>query len=65
MEPDRPLTEQELAELRQNIARLSEDAVRRFYDDAWAECRLKGQRLPPAKAVQQLVQAWKQLRRWR
>jgi len=64
-EPERPLTEQELKALQQNLSRLSEDSVRREYDQAWEECRMKGERLPPAKAVQRLVQAWKLLWKWR
>jgi len=59
-----PLTEQELKALQQNLARLSEDSVRREYDQAWEECRMRGERLPPAKAVQRLVEAWKQLWKW-
>jgi len=65
IEPDRTLTEPELKALQQNLARLSEDSVRREYDQAWEECRMRGERLPPAKAVQRLVQAWKQLWKWR
>jgi len=65
MEPERPLTEDELQQLRQNLARLSEHRVRDLYDEAWEECRIKGQRIPPPKAVQQLVQAWRELWRWR
>ena len=62
---DPPLSESELAELRQNLARLSDDGVRRFYQSAWEQARLKGDCLPPVKAVQQLVQAFRQLWRWR
>jgi hypothetical protein len=64
-EPERPLTEQELKAVQQNLSRLSEDSVKQTYRQAWEDCRMKGDRLPPAKAVQQLVQAWKQLWRWR
>jgi len=64
-EPERPLTEQELRALQQNLARLSEPSVKKVYRQAWEECRMKGERLPPAKAVQQLVQAWKLLWKWR
>jgi hypothetical protein len=64
-ESDRPLTEKELEALQQNLARLSEPSVKQVYQQAWEECRMKGERLPPAKAVQQLVQAWKQLWKWR
>jgi lysozyme family protein len=60
-EPQRPLTEHELKDLQQNLARLSEPSVKQVYQQAWEECRIKGERLPPAKAIQQLVQAWKQL----
>ena len=65
VEPDRPLTKEELDQLQHNLALLSPHSVRQAYDQAWEECRMKGERLPPAKAVQQLVQAWKQLWRWR
>ena len=61
----RPLTEDELRQLRQKLARLSEHRVRDLYDEAWEACRIKGQRIPSPKAVQQLVQAWKQLWLWR
>jgi len=64
-EPERPLTEQELRALQQNLARLSEPSVKEVYRQAWEECRMKGERLPPAKAVQQLVRAWKLLWKWR
>ena len=65
MDSDRPLSEQELEQLRQNMAKLSEHGVRRFYQQAWEDCKMKGERMPPAKAVRQLVQAWKQLWQWR
>jgi hypothetical protein len=60
-EPERPLTEQELKALQQNLARLSEPSVKEVYRQAWEECRMKGERLPPAK----VVQAWKLLWKWR
>jgi hypothetical protein len=60
-----PLTEEELEQLRRTLAMLSDDGVRREYQRFWEECRMKGERLPPARAVQQLVQAWKQLWRWK
>jgi len=64
-ETESTLTEQELRALQQNLARLSEPSVKKVYRQAWEECRMKGERLPPAKAVQQLVQAWKLLWKWR
>jgi hypothetical protein len=62
---DSPLTKDEIDQLRENLAKLSDEGVRNLYRTAWEECRMKGERLPPAKAVQQLVQAWKQLWKWR
>ena len=62
---ERPLNKNELEQLRHNLALLSDDSVRTLYRRAWEECRMRGEHLPPAKAVQQLVQAWKQLWRWR
>jgi hypothetical protein len=64
MESDDPFTADELKQLRENIAKLSPYSVRRLYETAWTECRMKEQRLPPAKSVQQLVQAWRQLWLW-
>ncbi len=60
-----PFNEKELEQLRQNVSRLSEHGVREFYRHAWEDCRMKGELLPSAKAIQQLVQAWKQLWKWR
>ena len=48
---DRPLTEDELAQLRQNLARMSESGVKNVYQDAYRECEMKGGRLPKAAAT--------------
>jgi hypothetical protein len=58
-------TEQELKEIARNLALLSAQGVREFYERAYRECRISGRDFPPARAVQELVQAWKQLRKWR
>jgi hypothetical protein len=58
-------TEQDLKELRHNLAHLSLDAVRRFYEGAYQDCRLIYGRLPSPKQMQTLVQAWRQLWKWR
>jgi len=59
-------TREDLKEITHNLSLLSEHGVREFYERAYRECRIiNGQTLPPARAVQELVQAWKQLRRWR
>jgi len=67
--PDRKkaemLSEDDLRELRHNLAHLSVGAVRDFYDQAYRDCRLIYHRLPTPKQMQVLVQAWKQLWKWR
>jgi hypothetical protein len=59
------LTEDDLTQLRHNLAHLSVGAVRDFYDQAYRDCRLIYHRLPSPKQMQVLVQAWKQLWKWR
>ena len=60
------LSREDLKELARNLALLSESAVRDLYQSAYRECRIvNSHQLPSARAVQQLVQAWKQLRKWR
>ena len=60
------LSRDDLNELARNLALLSESAVRDLYQRAYRECRIvNSHQLPSARAVQQLVQAWKQLRKWR
>ena len=57
---------EDLKEITRNLSVLSESAVREFYDRAYRECRIiNRQTFPPARAIQELVQAWKQLRKWR
>ena len=67
--PDRDrgevLNEQDLKELRHNLAHLSVSAVRDFYDRAYRDCRLIYDRLPTPRQMQTLVQVWKQLWKWR
>lgn len=58
-------TTQELKEITHNLALLSIQGVREFYERAYRECRISGRDFPPARAVQELVQAWKLLRKWR
>ena len=59
------LTEEELKKYRQQLARLSECSVEEEYKQAYRECEMKGDRLPKPYALQQLVQAWRQLWIWR
>ena len=59
-------TREDLKEILHNLSLLSEQGVRDFYQRAYRECAIINSRtFPPARAVQELVQAWKQLRKWR
>jgi hypothetical protein len=53
VDSDRPFTPEELEQLRRNIARLSDDGVRKLYETASNECRPRGDRLAPPKSIQQ------------
>lgn len=56
----------DLKAIARNLSFLSEPAVREVYDRAYRECRIiNSHTFPPARAIQELVQAWKQLRKWR
>ena len=59
------LSEEELKELRHNLAHLSVTAVRDFYLRTYDDCRLVYNRLPTPRQIQTLVQVWKQLWKWR
>lgn len=63
--PDKPMNRESLDKLRRSLALLSGDRVRSIYREAWARCKMDGERLPSPQAVQELVQAWRQLWRWR
>ena len=59
-------TSEDLKEIMHNLSLLSEHGVREFYQRAYRECAIiNSHTFPPARAVQELVQAWKQLRKWR
>jgi len=59
------LSEENLKELRHNLAHLSLPAVRGFYEIAYRDCRLVYDHLPSPRQIQTLVQVWKQLWKWR
>ena len=62
-ESDRPFTRDELTELEHRMALLSRYHVVKAYREAYERCRMTGELLPCATAVQELVTAWKVL--WR
>jgi hypothetical protein len=57
------LSRDELTEFARRLSMLSADGVEGVYQTAHNDCRFDRKRLPPAAAVQQLVAAWKVLRR--
>jgi hypothetical protein len=59
------LSEEEIKQLRYNLAHLSPGSVREFYLRAYEDCRLAYERLPSPRKIQTLVQVWKQLWKWR
>ena len=58
------LTREQLADMRQNFARLSVPSLQSAYAEALESCRLDRRGRPPASIhIQVLVQAWRQLRK--
>jgi hypothetical protein len=62
---DRPLTKEELAQRERQLSMLSPHHVADAYRQAHEQCRMEGDRLPRARAVQELVTVWKLMWRWR
>jgi hypothetical protein len=57
------LTRAELNALQKRLSEMSVIAVRDFYGMALYRCRLEEDRIPDARAVQELVAAWRNLRK--
>ena len=62
---DEVLSRKDLAELQRRLSMMSQTAVQDFYQSALMVCRIGPGHFPSARAVQELVQAWKQMRKWR
>jgi hypothetical protein len=62
---DRPLSRREVGDLRKHLSSVDPFRVIRVYQDAHEACRLHGEMIPKASAVQTLVTAWKVLRKRR
>jgi hypothetical protein len=61
---DAPLTSEQLAALRQRFARMSLTGLADAYYAAWLRCKMEpGGKPPRAAFMQELVQAWKELRK--
>ena len=61
-ECEESLSREELNQLKRNLSLLSAPSVVDFYRDAYKQCA--PERKPGARAIQQLVTAWKILRNW-
>jgi hypothetical protein len=58
------LSRDDLAVLKRRLDQMSVTGVQDFYRTAYLACRVDGDRVPSARSVQELVQAWKQMRKW-
>ena len=58
------MSREELVELQRKLATMSVTGLQDFYRAAYYRCRLENNGVPPARALQELVQAWKALRHW-
>ena len=61
--PDEVLSRKDLAELQRRLSMMSVTPVQDFYRSAHFVCRAGP--FPSARAIQELVQVWKQMRKWR
>jgi hypothetical protein len=64
-EKEEILNHEDLDRIRHHLAGLSRDALKDVYERAHQDCRLIYQQFPSPRAVQMLVQVWKQLRKRR
>lgn len=63
--PDEVLSRKDLVELQRRLSMMGVTAVQDFYRSAHFVCRIGPCHFPSARAIQELVQAWKQMRKWR
>ena len=61
---DDKLTTAQLAELRTKLATMSVTAVKDAYQSAHFQCKLDGDKVQSARAIQTLVQVWREMRGW-
>ena len=63
--PDQVPSRKEVAELQSRLSMMGTSALQGFYRSAHFVCRIGSGHFPSAKAIQELVAAWKQLGKWR
>ena len=59
------LSRKDLVDLQRRLSMMSQTAVQDFYQSAYFVCGIGPGHFPSARAIQELVQAWKQMRKWR
>jgi hypothetical protein len=59
---DQPLSRDDVETMRKHLSGIDPFRVQRAYQQAYEKCRLHGDVLPKASAIQELVIAWKVLR---
>jgi hypothetical protein len=64
-ESESVMTKEQLADFERRLSMLSDQGVEGVYQDAYSDCRYEGKQLPQPIAVQQLIAAWRELRRFR
>jgi hypothetical protein len=62
---EKVFSREDLKAMARSMAFLSESAIRDIYQRAYRDCQIVNSKIPTARAIQELVQAWKQLRKWR
>jgi hypothetical protein len=63
--PEEILSRKDLADLQRRLSMMSVTAVQDFYQYTHSACRIGPGHFPSARAIQERVQAWKQMRKWR
>lgn len=64
MAKERPFSKQELADLQRKLSTMSMTGITDFYAAAYWRCQIKEGKPPEARHIQELVQAWKEIRKW-
>ena len=59
------ISRRDLSELQSRLSMLGTSALQGFYRSVHFVCRTGPGHFPSAKAIQELVAVWKQLRNWR
>ena len=64
-ESESVMSKEQLADFMRRLSMLSDSSVAATYQSAYQECHYDGRELPQPAAVQQLVAAWRVLRKFR